>query len=334
MKIMKLIKLMLMLSILLFSSCEKEQSGFNNLKEIDTGTDPGLYDIYIYDTHKNTNSRITVTPDKLESILSFSPDGNRIAYYSDSGIYTINIDGSDIKLEISSNYKGKIKWLDDRIELYYFYRGDLYKTTSADDEILQLTNNDFFLGSPSLLSPDKKNIVCTSDGGFSIISLDGEIETISAGVIWSDFDWSNDSKKLVYTKKSNNDYPNLYQYNVDTKAEDQLTYLVKYCRQPRFNSNGENILFVSGVADEGSDLILLQSDGSEKILVHETSISDPCWSPNNDKIAFVNEDNNLVLINANGENYSIVNEIPGACMNPCWSNDSRYIIYYRALFYL
>ena len=78
----------------------------------------------------------------------------------------------------------------------------------------------------------------------------------------------------------------------------------------------------------------MHSDGSESILVHETHISEPCRSPNGDKIAFINEDRNIVLINANGNSYSIANELPGACMDLCWSDDGRYLPYYRAVLYL
>ena len=106
----------------------------------------------------------------------------------------MNIDASDNTLEIPGGIFGTVRWINDGLELYYFYYGGIYKVTSPDSTPVQIVRNVTYLSPPCLLSPDRSKIVCTSDNGFSIISLNGAVATISSGVIWSDFDWSADSR--------------------------------------------------------------------------------------------------------------------------------------------
>jgi len=94
-------KLLVLLSLFFAVACEKDQNGFNNLEEFDVSV--GLYDFYIYDTHTNTNARITDSPEQGEAFLSFSPDSKRIAYRSGNDIYTMNIDGSYNQIGIASS---------------------------------------------------------------------------------------------------------------------------------------------------------------------------------------------------------------------------------------
>jgi hypothetical protein len=58
-----------------------------------------------------------------------------------------------------------------------------------------------------------------------------------------------------------------------------------------------------------------------------------CWSPDGQQVAFVTEASNLAIVNIDGNNYHIINELPGACMGPVWSSDGKYILYNRAVLY-
>jgi Tol biopolymer transport system component len=53
-----------------------------------------------------------------------------------------------------------------------------------------------------------------------------------------------------------------------------------------------------------------------------------------DKIVFLTGESDLAVIDKTGENFQIINEIPGACMEAKWSRDGKYILYCRALFYM
>jgi Tol biopolymer transport system component len=116
--------------------------------------------------------------------------------------------------------------------------------------------------------------------------------------------------------------------------ESQITNIDKYNYYPKCNPGKNIILFTSSHADYGGDLVICDQNGlSQKVIIHKNQISSPFWSPDGEKIVFVTDDSNLAIIDKNGGNYKIINEISGACMDPEWSDDGNYILYYRAVFY-
>ncbi len=117
--------------------------------------------------------------------------------------------------------------------------------------------------------------------------------------------------------------------------ESQITNISKFNYEPKCNPVKNEILFTSSRADYGSDLVIANQDGSEPgVILHTTRISSPCWSPQGDRIVFITANSDVVVIDRDGKNYKIINEIPGACMQPVWSADGNYILYYRAIFYM
>ncbi len=330
MKTLKCKSIAALLIAIVLIACEKEDNLVKNPPNY-PDSNGGLYDLYIYNISSNTNTRITNTPFKLESSYSFSPDSKKILFNTEGGTFTMNVDG--FKITSLNAVLMTPAWSPDGKKIVFVESGNLFLVNSDGAGKHQLTHNDYSLWMP-VWSSDGQKIACSSDNGLCIVTSDGTTESITTENSATWYDWSPDSKNLVYSKYVSINSAQIFKYNTEQKHEDQLTYIDKYNYDPFWKPKGDEIIFTSSHADYGSDLILMSSDGSQQQTVeHKNRISFPCWSPDGTQIAFINEDSNLALIDIDGNNYKIINDIPGACMNPVWSPDGKYILYYRAIFY-
>lgn len=310
-------------------SCEENDDLSSNLKDVDFNI--GLYDFYLYDVNSNLTKRITSSPNEIESSYSISPNSKKILYINEDGVNEMNRDGSENKIIVT---KGSSPcYSPDGGRVAFINENKLYVVNIDGTNKTQICNKNIGLWHP-VWSRDGENIVCSSDSGLCVISLNGSFQVFSSENSADWYDWSNDSKEIYYSKFISNSFAQIFKYNIILDNESQITNIDKYNYEPKCNPSKNIILFTSSHADYGGDLVICDQDGlSPKVLKHTNRISSPFWSPNGDKIVFVTEDSNLAIIDKNGDNYRIINEIPGACMEPKWSNDGNYIIYYRAIFY-
>lgn len=321
--------LFFLLAILSFNACEKNDEPDNNLKDIDT--EIGLYDFYLYDVNSNENIRITSSPNQIESSYSISPDSKKILYVNENGVNIMNIDGSENSIILS---KGSSPCFSlDGEKLIFVDDNKLYSINSDGSNKSQIVKRDIGLWHP-VLSKDGERIACSSDSGLCIVSFDGQINVISSSNSADWYDWSSDSKELFYSRFLSDNFAQIYKYNVIENKEYQLTNIEKYNYSPMCNLLNNDIIFTSSHADYGSDLVLMNSKGLNlNVILHKDNISSPYWSPMGNTITFITENSNLAIVEKDGDNYRIINEIPGACMNPLWSSDGKFILYYRAIFF-
>lgn len=309
--------LMLVLSQVI-SSCIK-------LDESELGK--GILDLYVFDFQSNTNKQITNTPDIYEFPVGFS--GEKIVYKDNDGVSSMNIDGTEKKLLLSSgsftefHVSGNGKFI-------FIKDGNIFIMNTDGSGLSQITDTplNFFAVE---ISPDGKYISACCDNGFILINLlTGETEVINRNKPSSLYDWSSDSGKLTYSIYINN-YSQVFSYAIATKVEVQLTDNLKFNYFPKWRNGSDQIIFASALADYGSDLILMNSDGSAaEVIIHNSSINFPVCSPSGNQVAFVNQNGDLGICDITGQNYKVLNDLPGGCMEPSWSDDGRYILYYRA----
>ena len=310
-------------------SCEKEKDLSSNLKDLDSNM--GLYDFYLYDINSNVTTKITSSSDKIESSFSISPDSKKVLYVDENGINEMNIDGSENRILVTKGFSPCYSPNGDKVA--FINENKLFIINIDGTNKNQIYDKDLGLWYP-IWSRDGEYIVCSSDNGLCIVSLDGDLQIISSDNSADWYDWSNDSKEIYYSKFLSNNFAQIFKYNILQDKESQITHIDKYNYSPKCNSSKNTILFTSSHADYGGDLISCDQDGlNQNVIIHKDRITSPYWSPNGDKIVFVTEESNLAIIDKNGDNYKIINEIPGACMEPKWSNDGNYILYYRAIFY-
>ena len=306
-------------------SCEKN---FKN--DLPVITNNGLYDLYLYNVAAKTNTRITNSPDTPEGFYTFSRDSRKILFNADTNTYLINIDGTGktrfaIRLsEPAYSFDGK--------EIAYTKDGDVYIINSDGTNNHQLTQGDIGLWKP-VWSKDGQKIACSSDHGLCIVSPEGKVDNIIPENSATWYDWSSDSKKLVYSKFVYS-YAQVFKYDVSEKTETQLTSTSRFNYEPFWMPGKDEILFGSSLNGSGSDLMLMNADGSQqKTIVHKNLIHSPYWSPDGKQITFITDNLNVAIIDLTGDNFHIINDIPGACIEPEWSPDGKYILYYRAIYY-
>jgi Tol biopolymer transport system component len=195
----------------------------------------------------------------------------------------------------------------------------------------QLTHDDLNLQLPQW-APDGQKIACNKAGTLYLVTLDGNVTTLSSGSI-DRYNWSSDSKSIVYSK-SIAGKRQIFKYDLIAQSETQLTSLQKNCLFPIFNPVNSKICFVT--SSPGIELIIMESDGSnQKSLIQKAAITEPCYSPDGLHITFqVGNDNtsstqNIAICDIDGSNYQIINKDQGNCSIPVWSNDGNYILYRR-----
>jgi Tol biopolymer transport system component len=319
--------LFILLAILTFNACEKDDEQGNNQENIKLG----LYDFYLYDVNSNENTRITSGANQISVSYCISPDSKKIAYDNQNGINIMNIDGS----ENNTIARGESPCFTiDGKKVIFTDDYKLYSINIDGSSKSLIINSDIGLSNP-ILSRDGEKIACVSDSGLCIVSFDGQINIISSS--YSFFrDWSSDSNELFYSKYTSDGFYQIYKYNIIENMEYQLTSNEKSNEFPRCNLLNDDIVFTStGLGNRECDLILMDSKGINlDTILHLDYITHPSWSPMGNMITFINENSDLAIVDKNGENYRIINEIPGACINPIWTSDGKFILYYRAIFYL
>lgn len=300
------------------SSCLK-------IKEADL--EEGLYDLYVYDFQTGTNNQLTNSPDIMEFPVGFS--GSKIIYKDTEGVLRMNIDGSEKELVLSSGTYSEFHVAENG-KFIYIKDGNIFIMNSDGTGETQVTNSSLHYFA-SELSPDGNYVSTCSDNGLIIINLlTGVTEVVNRKNPSSLYDWSSDSKKLTYSIYID-DYSQVFSYDLISKHEIQLTDNLKYNYFPKWRAGTDQIIFTSALADYGADLIIIDSDGSDaNLIIHTGSINFPVCSPSGNKIAFINQSGDLSVCDISGQNYKTLNNLPGSCLEPSWSPDGRYVLYYRA----
>lgn len=307
-------------------SCDKDDK--NTL----TGNDSGLYDLYLYDVSSHETTRITSSPEQLESFYSFSPDNKKILYKNENGINEMNIDGTGNKVLISKG--SSPAYSPDGTKIAFTDENRLWLINSDGTNKVKIVDKDINFWYP-VWSHNGEKIACSSDSGLCIVSLNGNYKVIVKTETADWYDWSYDSNEIFYSKFVNNKYAQIFKFNLIQNKEYQLTENYKYNYNAKCNPIANNFLFTSSESDYGGDIIISGSDGkNSQVILHRTHLDNPCWSPTGDKIAFITDNSDLAIIDKTGDNYKIINKISQNCMEPKWSPDGKYILYYRAVFYL
>jgi Tol biopolymer transport system component len=232
----------------------------------------------------------------------------RIAFTSDSTIYTINPDGSGIT-QLTPSGSGTF----DRLPAW-----------SPDGTKIAFGRTTFQISAPEIY-------VMNADG-----SNQTRITTNSASDRQPS--WSPDGTKIAFvTNRDGND--EIYVMNADGSNQTRLTNNTAFDSDPAWSPDGSKIAFTSNrdlpgsFGNNGFEIYVMSANGSNPTRLTNNSASDaqPSWSPDGARIAFTSQRDGLPLIyvmNADGANP--VNATQSTTLDssdPEWSPDGTTIAF-------
>ena len=217
------------------------------------------YEIYVMNSDGSNQTRLT-NNQRQDNYPEWSPDGNKIAFWSSSpntgsNIYVMNADGSK-QTQLINNFRYNIghQWSPDGKKIAFMSVG--YSRTNLYE--IHVINAD---GSDEMR-------LTRSKGG------EGEPK------------WSPDGQTLTFTYNGDGS-TQICTIKADGSERECLTKTIYYDNEPQWSPDGKKILFVSRRDVIGDDYIhsdeiyIMNADGSEQTRLTNNQLSDtnPQWAP-------------------------------------------------------
>jgi tricorn protease len=198
------------------------------LQEIGLGSDgkkcvvQARGDIYLLDTEKERARNLTRTPGSRELMPALSPKADTVAFFSDrTGEYELYIAPTKPDAEWTQITKGS--------RTYYYHC-----IWSPDGKKLLFGDKDY-------------RIYVADVASAKIAEIDRCLYQNDNEIFWevSDYQWSPDSRWIVYSKTNENLNSGIYLYNIESKKIYILTDDRYDSYSPCFDAEGKHVYFLS-----------------------------------------------------------------------------------------
>ena len=253
----------------------------------------GNWEIYAMNADGSGLARLTSNPD-FAAGPSWSPDGRRIAFYSDMDwngnweIYAMNADGSDLaRLTNNPAYDGRPSWSPDGQRIAFTSERDgnfeIYTMNADGSDLARLTNNPAYDGRPSW-SPGGRRIAFTSerDGNREIYVMNADGSGVERLTNNSDSDvgpsWSPDGRRIAFTSERDGNRE-IYVMNADGSGVERLTNNPAFDVGPSWSPDGRRIAFESD-RDGKYEIYAMNAAGSGETRLTDNRYfdSNPAWT--------------------------------------------------------
>lgn len=258
------------------------------------------------------------------------------------------------------------------IVFYFVHPGQVGMKTDADIRVLhptsgKITNlvaNSAYTTNPAW-SPDGKQITFDCDTTIErpsgrrgtvhniwIMNADGtrqrnltEGENDTAGESDRDHAWSSDGSRIAFvsnraSRKIDKTIGDIFDvYTMDPNGQNmvRLTHSKTTARYPRWNPQGDHLLYLSGKKRRTVNVVELNGNKSRELTTCVLSMGIPAWNPAGDRIAFVRYTDTyaVYIVGLEGGVPKRLTRFPAhtaakptiGCSHPCWSPDGKWIVF-------
>lgn len=257
-------------------------------------------DIYIMNVNSPGLTRIPL-PARADPMPTWSPRGDKIAYYGANGLYVINADGSGQPELLWHGIAIEPAWSPDGSKIAFSDGVTIYILDVKTKVVIQLTDGSIPSNQPAW-SPDGNRIAFTLSPWIVVPGGEPDSSIAAMNVDASGFaqltpndnsgspEWSPDGSQIVFSRNRNIYVMNADGTNVRALTQEGESY------SPTWSPDGTRIAFVSSAnrkCSEGfldgpgfctSELRIMDVDGSNVVVVRSKrneNIVDPTWAPRN-----------------------------------------------------